>query len=216
MPSKRQNTTAGTTRKMKKRHKKENPSLNLLLKRLDKKIDQRFDMLDRRIDGVDQKVDSVDQKVDAVDQKVDAVRQEAAVEFKTIRGEMTQGLNAVRSETAQGLDAVRSEMTQGFDSLRRELVAEMKHVSDGAYEHYLRIENERRADIAEFRDNQRRLLTSYDNAAKNYDQFANDSKIIDAEHQDLKRDVETLKKRDMEKAAAIEKIEKEIDKLKAA
>ena len=202
MPSKRQNTTAGTTRKMKKRHKKENPSLNLLLKRLDKKIDQRFDMLDRRIDGVDQ--------------KVDAVRQEAAVEFKTIRGEMTQGLNAVRSETAQGLDAVRSEMTQGFDSLRRELVAEMKHVSDGAYEHYLRIENERRADIAEFRDNQRRLLTSYDNAAKNYDQFANDSKIIDAEHQDLKRDVETLKKRDMEKAAAIEKIEKEIDKLKAA
>lgn len=209
MPSKRQNTTAGTTRKMKKRHKKENPSLNLLLKRLDKKIDQRFDMLDRRIDGVDQKVDSVDQKVDAV-------RQEAAVEFKTIRGEMTQGLNAVRSETAQGLDAVRSEMTQGFDSLRRELVAEMKHVSDGAYEHYLRIENERRADIAEFRDNQRRLLTSYDNAAKNYDQFANDSKIIDAEHQDLKRDVETLKKRDMEKAAAIEKIEKEIDKLKAA
>ncbi len=209
MPSKRQNTTAGTTRKMKKRHKKENPSLNLLLKRLDKKIDQRFDMLDRRIDGVDQ-------KVDAVDQKVDAVRQEAAVEFKTIRGEMAQGLNAVRSETAQGLDAVRSEMTQGFDSLRRELVAEMKHVSDGAYEHYLRIENERRADIAEFRDNQRRLLTSYDNAAKNYDQFANDSKIIDAEHQDLKRDVETLKKRDMEKAAAIEKIEKEIDKLKAA
>lgn len=198
MPSKRQNTTAGTTRKMKKRHKKENPSLNLLLKRLDKKIDQRFDMLDRRIDGVDQKVDSVDQKVDAV-------RQEAAVEFKTIRGEMAEGLNAVRSE-----------MTQGFDSLRRELVAEMKHVSDGAYEHYLRIENERRADIAEFRDNQRRLLTSYDNAAKNYDQFANDSKIIDAEHQDLKRDVETLKKRDMEKAAAIEKIEKEIDKLKAA
>ena len=191
MPSKRQNTTAGTTRKMKKRHKKENPSLNLLLKRLDKKIDQRFDMLDRRIDGVDQ--------------KVDAVRQEAAVEFKTVRDEMAEGLNAVRSE-----------MTQGFDSLRRELVAEMKHVSDGAYEHYLRIENERRADIAEFRDNQRRLLTSYDNAAKNYDQFANDSKIIDAEHQDLKRDVETLKKRDMEKAAAIEKIEKEIDKLKAA
>jgi hypothetical protein len=40
--------------------------------------------------------------------------------------------------------------------------------------------------------------------------------IIDAEHQDLKRGIETLKKRDMEKAAAIDKIEKEIDKLKAA
>lgn len=198
MPSKRQNVPAGRTRKMKNHSKKENPNLNLLLRRLDKKIDQRFDMLDRRIDGVDHKVNTLDQKVDTV-------RQETAAEFKTIR-----------SETAQGLNAVRGEMTQGFDLLRRELVAEVKQISDGAYEHYLRIENERRVEAAEYRDNQRRLLTSYDNAAKNYEQFTHDRIIIDAEHQDLKRNVETLKKRDMEKAAAIEKIEKEIDKLKAA
>jgi hypothetical protein len=51
---------------------------------------------------------------------------------------------------------------------------------------------------------------------KNYEQFMRDRDIIDAEHRDLKKDVENLKKRDMEKAAAIDKIEKEIDKLKAA
>jgi hypothetical protein len=65
-------------------------------------------------------------------------------------------------------------------------------------------------------DNQRKLLTGMDPMARNYEQFVHDRDIIDAEHRDLKRDVETLKKRDMEKAAAIDKIEKEIDKLKAA
>lgn len=186
MSSNPKSTPTRTARKA-KRSKKENPNLNLLLKRLEQKIDQRFDALDHRIDAVER-------KVDAVDQKVDTFRQEFAVESK----------------------AVRAEMAQGLDLLRRELLAAMKHVSDGAYEHYLRIENERRVDIAEFRENQRQLLTSHDNAAKNYNQFSNDSKIIDAEHQDLKRDVETLKKRDMEKAAAIEKIEKKIEQLKAA
>ncbi|MCG3121120.1 MAG: hypothetical protein ALAOOOJD_04074 [bacterium] len=153
-----------------------NPSLNLILKRLDK-----------------------------IDQRLETFEQNTAAEFRTVRGEM-----------AQGLEAVRGEMTQGFDSLRQEFKTELQHVSDNAYEHYLRIENERRADLAEFRENQRKLLTGMDSRMKEHEQIRNDHLIIDAEHQDLKKNVETLKKRDMEKAAAIAKIEKDLDKLKAA
>lgn len=202
MPSKRQNTTAGITRIMKKRRKKENPSLNLLLKRLDKKIDQRFDMLDRRIDGVDQKVGTVDQKVDAV-------RQETSAEFKTIRGEMAQGLNAVRSEMTQGFDLLRQEF-------KTELQKEFEKYGAKTYPMYTKLENRINALDEKFSPMITQLLTGMDPMARNYEQFTRDRDVIDAEHQDLKRNVETLKKRDMEKAAAIEKIEKEIDKLKAA
>lgn len=164
-----------------------NPSLNLILKRLDK-----------------------------IDQRLETFEQNTAAEFRTVRGEMAQGLEAVRGEMAQGLEAVHGEMAQGFDSLRQEFKTELQHVSDNAYEHYLRIENERRADLAEFRENQRKLLTGMDSIMKEHEQIRNDHLIIDAEHQDLKNNVETLKKRDMEKAAAIAKIEKDLDKLKAA
>jgi chromosome segregation ATPase len=170
------------------------PSLNLVLKRLDK-FDQRFDALDRKIEAVDQKVDALDQKTTA--------------EFK-----------AVRSEMAQGLAAVRSEMAQGFDSLRQEIKAEMqkefeKHGA-GIHQHITQVENGLRAEIADIRANQRYLTTGMENAAKHYEQFTDDRAIMGAEIHDLQRNVEDLKKRDMEKAAAIDKIEKEIDKLKAA
>lgn len=196
MPAKRKSTRKQTNSK-----KKATPSLNLVLKRLDK-FDKRFDALDR--------------KIDAVDQKVDVVRQETAAEFKAVRGEIAQ----VRQEAAMEFKTVRSEMAHGFDSLRQEIKAEMqkeleKHGA-GIHQHITQVENGLRAEIADIRDNQRYLTTGMDNAAKNYEHFTNDRKIMDAEIHDLQRNVETLKKRDMEKAAAIDKIEKEIDKLKAA
>jgi F0F1-type ATP synthase membrane subunit b/b' len=178
MPAKRKNT-----RKKSSSKKRANPSLNLVLKRLDE-FDQRFDALDRKIDAVDQKVD------------------------------------AVRQETAAGINAVRGEMAQGFDSLRQEFKAELqkefeKHGA-GIYQHISRVETELKAETAELRSEHRQLLTGMDAMVKNYENYTHDRAISDAKLHDLQRDVETLKKKDMEKAAAIDKIEKEVDKLKAA
>jgi predicted nuclease with TOPRIM domain len=214
------------------------PSFKLVLKRLDK-FDQRFDALDRKIETVDQKVDAARQETAAefkavrgemaqglaavrgeMAQGLAAVRGEMAQGLAAVRGEMAQGLAAVRGEMAQGFAAVRGEMAQGFDSLRHEFKAELqkefeKHGA-GIHQHISRVENELKAENAELRGEHRQLLTGMDNAAKNYEQFSDDRKIMDAEIHDLQRNVETLKKRDMEKAAAIDKIEKEIDKLKTA
>lgn len=216
MSSNPKNTPTRTVRKAKS-SKKENPNLNLLLKQLDQKIDQRFDALDRRID--------------TVDQKVDAFRQETAAEFKAVRGEMTQGLDAVRGEMAHGLDAARGEMTQGLASVRgeiaqgsdllrqefkSELQKQFKEQGDKIYPLYTSLENKIDALDEKYGPMITQLHTGMDPMARNYQQFVRDRVVIDAEHQDLKRDVETLKKRDMEKAAAIEKIEKEIEQLKAA
>ena len=197
MPAKRKNTRKPTNGK-----KQANPGLNLVLKRLDKKIDQRFDALDRGID--------------TVDRKVDAVRQETAAEFKAVREETAQGFANMEKRTAAEFKTVRAETAQGFDALWQKFKAEMKHVSDAAYEHYLRIETDAKSRAEYYQKSLNNLQTGMDPMTKKYEQFGRDSAIIDAEHQDLKSDVETLKKRDMEKAAAIEKIEKEVDKLKAA
>ncbi|MDZ7361632.1 MAG: hypothetical protein ONB46_13045 [candidate division KSB1 bacterium] len=125
---------------------------------------------------------------------------------------------------AQGLDSLRQEltidMTKAFESFHQKFKAEMheefeKH-AEGIKQYFLKSVSEYKADSDELRRQHRQLLTGMDPMARNYQQFVHDRDIIDAEHQDLKRDVENLKKRDMEKAAAIEKIEKEIDKLKAA
>jgi len=153
-----------------------------------KQADPGLNLVLKRLDKFDQRFDALDQKIDAVDRKVDALRQETAAEFK----------------------AVRNEMTQGFDSLRQEFKAEMKHVSNAAYEHYLRIETERRADAAEYRSERRQLLTAMDTAAKNYDAFKENRDSFNDGIRDLQHEVKELKKRDMEKAAAIEKIEKQI------
>jgi len=183
MPSKRKNTPTGAARKAKNNSKKENPSLNLLLKRLDQKIDQRFDALDRKIDAVDGKVDAVDQKVETVDRKGDTFRQETA---------------------------------ENFVKFDQKMMAEFRVTRADIVKYYSQIESDAKADKAELHREYNKLLTGMDPMTRNYQQFTRDRDIIDAEHQDLKRNVETLKKRDMEKAAAIEKIEKEIDKLKAA
>ncbi|MCI0697453.1 hypothetical protein L0337_36275 [candidate division KSB1 bacterium] len=203
MPAKRKNTRKQTNSK-----KKANPSLNLVLKRLDK-FDQRFDALDRRIDAVDQ-------KVGAIGQKVDIVRQETAAEFKAVRDEMTQGLATVRGEMTQGLAAARSEMTQGFANMRQQMTAEIQSVRNDMVKYYSQLDRKIDENDERYQQRHNQLLTGMDVMAKNYEQFGHDSAIIDAEHRDLKKDVEILKKRDMEKAAAIDKIEKEIDKLKAA
>lgn len=208
MSSNPKNTPTRTVRKAKS-SKKENPNLNLLLKRLDQKIDQRFDALDRRIDTVDRKVDAVDRKVDTVDQKGDTFRQETAAEFKAIRGEMTQGLASVRGEMAHGSDLLRQEF-------KSELQKQFKEQGDKIYPLYTSLENKIDALDEKYGPMITQLHTGMDPMARNYQQFVRDRVVIDAEHQDLKRDVETLKKRDMEKAAAIEKIEKEIEQLKAA
>jgi len=197
MPSKSKNS-----RKQTNSTKKSNPSLHLVLKRLDEKIDQRFDALDRRID-------TVDRKVDAVDQKVDAVWQETTAEFKAVRAEMTQ----MRQENTAEFKAVRGEMTQGFDVLWQQFKAEMKHVSDAAYEHYLRIETDAKSRAEYYQQSLNNLQTAMDTAAKNYDDFKENRDRFDAGIRELQQEVKELKKRDMEKAAAIEKIE---EQLKAA
>lgn len=187
-----------------------------MLKRLDQKIDQRFDALDGRIDAVDRKVDVVDQKVDAVDRKGDAVRPETTTELKIARQETAAEFKAVRNDMAQGFANIRQETTQSFANLEQKMTAEFHITRNDMVKYYSQIDNDAKADKAELRREYNQLLTGMDVMTSNYEQFGHDSAIIDAEHQDLKRDVESLKKRDMEKAAAIEKIEKEIDQLKAA
>ncbi len=167
----------------------------------------------KRLDTFDQRFDALDRKIDAVDQKVDVVRQETAAEFKAVRGEMGRSFDSLREE-------FKSDMAQAFNSFRQEIKTEMqrefeKH-GDDIKQHFERSLNELKVEIADVRDNQRHLTTGMENAAKNYEQFTHDRTIMDAEIHDVQRDVDTLKKRDMEKAAAIDKIEKEIDKLKAA
>jgi predicted nucleic acid-binding Zn-ribbon protein len=192
MPAKRKNT-----RKQTDSRKKANSSLNLVLKRLDK-FDKRFDALDRQID--------------AVDQKVDAVRQETAAEFKAVRGEIAQ----VRQETTMEFKTVRNEMAQGFANMGQQMTAEIQSVRNDMVKYYSQLDGKIDENDARYQQRHNQLLTGMDVMARNYEQFVHARDIIDAEHRDLKKDVETLKKRDMEKAAAIDKIEKEIDKLKTA
>lgn len=182
MPTKRKNTRKKTNSK-----KQANPSLKLVLNRLDQ-INQRLGTLEKN----------------------------TAMEFKGVREEIAQG----RQENVTEFKAVRGEMAQGFDSLRQEFKTEMqqefeKHGSQ-IHQHIDRVESNLKAEIADVRDNQRYLTTGMDGMSKNFEKYWMDSKLRDAEIGDLQRDVETLKKRDMEKAAAIQKIEKDIDKLKAA
>jgi hypothetical protein len=185
--------------------KQPNPSPNLVLNRLDK-IDQRLETLEQNTAA----------ELKSVHEEIALGRQETAAEFKAVRGEMAQGFQRTDTE----FKSVREEMAQGFDSLRQEFKAELQNEFEkyGAktFPFYTRLENKVEALDEKFSTALNILHIGMDEMAKNYEQFGRDSAIIDAEHQDLKRDVETLKKRDMEKAAAIEKIEKEIDKLKAA
>ncbi len=203
MPAKHKNTRKPVSKK------KSDPALNLILKRLDT-FDQRFDALDQRID--------------AVDRKVDTFKQETAAEFKAIRQETAAEFQAMRQETAQGFDSLRQEfktdMVQSFAAFRLEVKADMqkefeKHGA-GIYQYFSRVENELKTEIVELRDNQRQLLTSFDAAAHNYEEYRRDRLLSDRMLYKLRDDVEELKKRDMEKAAAIDKIEKEIEKSKAA
>ncbi len=224
MPTKRKNTPTGVARKPKNpsrpktfgragSKKQTNPSLNLILKRLDK-IDQRLESFEQNTAAEFKAVRG------EITQGLGTVRGEMTQGLEAVRSEMTQGLGTVRGEMTQGLEAVRSEMMQSFDLLRREfktdLQKEFEKYGAKTYPIYARLENKGNALEAKFDTRFNQLLTAMDASAKNYERFDHDSAIINAEHQDLKRDVETLKKRDMEKAAAIEKIEKEVDKLKAA
>jgi len=211
MPAKRKNTRKQTNSK-----KKANPSLNLVLKRLDK-FDQRFDALDQKIDAVDQKVDALDQKntaeFKAVRSEIAQGREETAAEFKAVRGEMAQGLDSLRQE-------FRNDMTKAFESFHQKFSAEMQKEfekqGNDIKQYFLQSVSEYKADSAELRREHRQLLISLDSETHEHEKFRNDRIIIDAEIHDLQRNVEELKKRDMEKAAAIEKIQQEIDKSKAA
>jgi hypothetical protein len=147
---------------------------------------------------------------------LDVVRGEMGRGLDAVRGEMGQGLDAVRGEMGQGFDAVRGEMGQGFDTLRQDFKVELKHVSDVAYEHYLRIESEAKARAEHYQQSLNNLQTGQDAAARDYDEYWRDRNLRKLAFDELQQDVEELKKRDMEKAAAIEKIQKEIDKSKAA
>jgi len=237
MPTKRKNAPTGTARKPTSpglprafgragSKKSKEPSLNLLLRLLDEKIAQRFDALDR-------KIDAVDKKVDAVDRKVDAHRQETAAEFKAVRGEMAQGLNSLRQEfttqlessrqefstqletsrqelTTQ-LESSRQEFSTKLDSLRQELTTKMDGVSEAAYQHYLRIEKGAQAKAEYYQQSLNNLQTAMDTSAKNYDDFKENRERFNDKIHELQSEVKELKKRDMEKAAAIERIEKQLN-----
>jgi len=86
----------------------------------------------------------------------------------------------------------------------------------GIHQHFSRVENELKAENAELRDNQRKLLTAFDASARDYEEYRRDRVLSDGMLYKLRDDVEDLKKRDMEKAAAIDKVEKQMEKLKAA
>lgn len=155
-------------------------------------------------------------RLDKIDQHLETFEQDTAAELKAVRDEMTQGLTTVRGEMRQGLVTVRGEMTQSFVNMGKTMTAEIQSVHNDLVKHYSQLDRKIDENDERYQQRHNQLLTGLDVMAKNYEQFGHDSAIIDAEHRDLKKDVETLKKRDMEKAAAIDKIEKEIDKLKAA
>jgi hypothetical protein len=142
------------------------------------------------------------------------MEQRNEAEFKAVRDEMAQGFAGMEQRNEAEFKAVRNEMAQGFDSQRQEFRTEPQREFEkyGAMTHPLYTKLEEKVDALDrkFSTALTQLLTGMDVMAKNYEQFGRDRVIIDAEHQDLKEDIETLKKRDMEKAAAIEKIEKQI------
>jgi hypothetical protein len=93
MPAKRKNSRKKATGK-----KGANPSLKLVLDRLDK-IDQQFERLD----------------------KIEA-------ELKTVREETAAGFGKMEKRTEAGLKAVRKETTEGFSKIERHTTAEFKSV----------------------------------------------------------------------------------------
>jgi hypothetical protein len=196
MPTKRKNTGKKTSS-----GKRTSPSLKLVLNRLDK-IDQRLETIEQNTAA----------EFKAVRGEMAQGREETAAEFKAVRGEMAQG----QQETIVEFKAVRGEMTQGFDALRQDFKVELRHVSDAAYEHYLRIEGEAKARAEYYQQSLNNLQIGQDAAARDYDEYWRDRNLRKLAFDELQKDVEELKKRDMEKAAAIEKIQQEIDKSKAA
>jgi len=173
MPTKRKNARKPTNSK-----KPVNPSLNLVLKRLDK-----------------------------IDQRLQSFEQNTVAEFKAVRGEMAQSFDSLRQE-------FKSDMTNGFDSLRQEfktdLQKELEKYGAGVYQWYTRLENKVAALDEKFTVNHNQLLTAMDTAAKNYDDFKENRESFNDGIRDLQHEVKELKKRDMEKAAAIEKIEQQL------
>lgn len=127
-----------------------------------------------------------------------------------------QNLETFEQNTAAEFKAGRGEMAQGFANMGQRMIAEIQSVRNDMVNYYSKLDRKIDENDERYQQRNLQLLTSMDVMAKNYEQFGHDSAIINAEHSDLKKNVETLKKRDMEKTAAIEKIEKEIDKLKAA
>jgi len=136
----------------------------------------------------DKRFDVLDRRIDAVDRKVDAVRQEISVEFKAVRGEMAQGFARMEQQISAENHAVRADLVKHYSQLDRKI--------DAQAEHYQQSHNQ--------------LLTSMGSAARSYEEYWRDKKLSDNMLRELREDVEELKKRDMEKAAAIEKIEKQI------
>ncbi len=232
MPTKRKSVRKKTGSKS-----QTDSSLELVLNRLDK-IDQRLETLEQNTGAefnavhgeIAQGRRESAAEFKAVHGEIAQGRRETAAEFKAVHGEIAQGrqeaaaeFEAVRGEMAQGrqeaaaeFEAVRGEMAQGLDALRQDFKVELKHVSDAAHEHYLRIESEAKARAEYYQQSLNNLQTDQDAAARDYDEYWRDRNLRKLAFDELQQDLEELKKRDMEKAAAIEKIQKEIDKSKAA
>jgi hypothetical protein len=190
MPTQRKNPRKKSSGKKTSSKKQANPSLKLVLNRLDK-IDQRLETLEQNTVA----------EFKVVREEIAQGRQETAAEFQAVRGEIAQG----RQETAQHFDDLEQRMEVGLQSVRNDVV-----------EHYSKLERKGEAQAEHYEKQHNQLLTAMDSASRKYDEYWRDSQFTTGALRELRHDVEELKKRDMEKAAAIEKIQKEIDKSKAA
>jgi hypothetical protein len=226
MPTQRKNPRKKSSGKKTNSKKRANPSLKLVLNRLDH-IDQRLETLEQNTAA----------EFKAVREEIVQGRQETAAEFQAVRGEIAQGrqetaaeFQAVRGEIAQGrqetaaeFQAVRGEIAQGrqetaqhFDDLEQRMDVGLQSVRNDVVEHYSKLERKGEAQAEHYEKQHNQLLTAMDSASRKYDEYWRDSQFTTGALRELRHDVEELKKRDMEKAAAIEKIQKEIDKSKAA
>jgi hypothetical protein len=208
MPTQRKNPRKKSSGKKTNSKKQANPSLKLVLNRLDH-IDQRLETLEQNTAA----------EFKAVREEIAQGRQETAAEFQAVRGEIAQG----RQETAAEFQAVRGEIAQGrqetaqhFDDLEQRMDVGLQSVRNDVIEHYSKLERKGETQAEHYEKQHNQLLTAMDSASRKYDEYWRDSQFTTGALRELRHDVEELKKRDMEKAAAIEKIQKEIDKSKAA
>jgi predicted RNase H-like nuclease (RuvC/YqgF family) len=101
-------------------------------------------------------------------------------------------------------------MAQGFARMEQQISAENQAVRADLVKHYSQLDRKIDAQAEHYQQSHNQLLSSMDSAARSYEEYWRDKKLSDNMLRELREEVEKLKKHDMEKAAAIEKIENQI------